>query len=113
MIMDEVHLYRRNLSCCWVDYRKAFDSISHGYMLEVVSILRFAEPFQLLLASLTQNWCTQLELGFGVNQTRIPIAIRKGIYQGGLPQSSLVLPVFVSYQSCSEKISTVFRKTTL
>jgi len=44
MIMDEVHLYKRNLSCCWVDYRKAFDSISHGYMLEVVSILHFAEP---------------------------------------------------------------------
>ena len=82
MIMDEVHLYKRNLSCCWIDYRKAFDSISHGYMLEVVSILRFAEPFQLLLASLVQNWCTNLELGFGVNQTCIPIAIRKGIYQG-------------------------------
>ena len=82
MIMDEVHLYKRNLSYSWMDYHKAFDSISHGYMLEVVSILHFAMPFQSLLASFVQNWCTQLELGFGVNQTCIPIDIRKGIYQG-------------------------------
>ena len=51
-------------------------------MLEVVSILHFAMPFQSLLASFVQNWRTQLELGFGVNQTCIPIEIRKGIYQG-------------------------------
>ena len=51
-------------------------------MLEVVSILQFAEPFQLLFASLVQNWCTCLELGFGASQTSTPIEIRKGIFQG-------------------------------
>jgi len=80
--MDEVGLYKRNLSYCWIDYRKAFESISHGYMLEVVSILQLAKPFQLLLASLVQNWCTCLELGFGASQTSTPIEIRKGIFQG-------------------------------
>ena len=78
MIIDEVHLYKKILSYCWIDYHKAFDSIPHGYILEVVSILRFAEPFQLLPASFVQNWCTHLELGFGASQTSIPIEIRKG-----------------------------------
>ena len=87
MIMDEVHLYKRNL---WIDYRKAFDSIS-----------------QLLLASLIQNRCTCLELGFGASQTSTPIEIRKGIFQGDslspalfylcLFPSSLVLRKFQGY----------------
>jgi len=73
MIKDEVRLCNRNLSYCWIDYCKAFDSISHGYMLEVMPIL---QPFQLLLASLVQNWCTCLELGFGASQTSTVYRLR-------------------------------------
>jgi len=47
IIMDELHLCKRNLSYCWIDYRKAFDSIFS--CLHVV-YLQFAMPFQLLLA---------------------------------------------------------------
>lgn len=73
----------RNISIAWVDYRKAFDSVPHSWLLRVLEIYRVNPTIIKLLQLLMSQWRTSLR----VNATRIKyvtekIKIARGIFQG-------------------------------
>ena len=38
MVMDNVKLKQRNISTAWIDYKKAFDSVPHDWIIETLKI---------------------------------------------------------------------------
>ena len=38
MILEEAKTYPRYLSMCWIDYRKAYDSVPHEWIIEVTAM---------------------------------------------------------------------------
>ncbi|XP_045466648.1 uncharacterized protein LOC123675343 [Harmonia axyridis] len=73
----------RNISVAWVDYRKAFDSIPHTWLLKVLEMHGVAGHVIELLRNLMKTWRTSLNVNVGGSVTESPIIkIRRGIFQG-------------------------------
>lgn len=73
----------RNISMAWVDYRKAFDSVPHSWLLKVLRMHGICEQIINLLESLMRAWRTALLVRSGdrlIEST--PIKIKRGIFQG-------------------------------
>ncbi|XP_044762004.1 uncharacterized protein LOC123319205 [Coccinella septempunctata] len=73
----------KNLSMAWIDYRKAYDSVPHSWLLEVLEIYKVDKKIINLIESLRSMWRTTLT----VNTERTKynteeIKIEKGIFQG-------------------------------
>ncbi|XP_044760181.1 uncharacterized protein LOC123317642 [Coccinella septempunctata] len=73
----------RNISVAWIDYRKAFDSVPHTWLLKVLKMHGVHEKLIHLLRFLMQTWRTSLLIrtGDGMKQSR-SIKIRRGVFQG-------------------------------
>ncbi|XP_075990923.1 uncharacterized protein LOC142986349 [Anticarsia gemmatalis] len=73
----------RNLHCTYIDYKKAFDSIPHSWLLQVLKIYKINTKIINFLQNIMRGWKTTLQLNSPNNTiTTRPINIRKGIYQG-------------------------------
>ena len=82
-ILDEVHRKKRNLSVAWIDLRKAFDSVPHSWLLEVLRLYKVNPTITSTVAELMKTWSTSMSLGFGENAIHTEeFPIRRGIYQG-------------------------------
>ena len=81
--MSEVKKKRRNIFTVQLDYKKAFDSVPHKWLLYALKLAKV--PAQLIEAikRLTNQWGTVLHL-IGENETIICAVIKvlKGIFQG-------------------------------
>ena len=42
MLLENSRFYHRNLSTAWIDYRKAFDSVSHTWILKVLQLYKIS-----------------------------------------------------------------------
>lgn len=83
--MDAMAQKKKALSVAWLDFRKAFDSVSHEYLRWVLESVRTPPTILLTLKRLMSDWCTRFEL-------RIPgkrrvarsakMAVLNGIFQG-------------------------------
>lgn len=73
----------KNISMAWIDYQKAFDSVPHSWLLEILAIYKIHPKVIRLLKSLMTTWRTSLKMKnkSTLNLTS-PIKIRKGIFQG-------------------------------
>ena len=82
-IMQEVRKMRRNLTTIWLDYRKAFDSLPHSWLIKSLKLAKVPDNIINAIENLTQSWYTILHL-HGNNETvnSTLIKIIKGIYQG-------------------------------
>ena len=45
MVLRDAKLHHRNLFCYWIDVRKAFDSVSHSWLIKMLEIHRFPNKF--------------------------------------------------------------------
>ena len=82
-IMNEVRRMRRNLTTIWLDYRKAFDSIPHSWLIKSLKLAKVPDNIINAIENLTQSWYTILHLnGKNENVASSLIKISKGIYQG-------------------------------
>lgn len=70
---------KRNLSVAWIDYRKAFDSVPHSWLLEILKIYKIHPKVTMLLQHLMASWRTVLNVKEYKTQE---INIRRGIFQG-------------------------------
>ena len=43
MIIEECKKKKKNLSMAWIDYRKAYDSVPHSWILKTLQMYRFNE----------------------------------------------------------------------
>ena len=83
-ILKEVKVKRRNLYTVWLDYKKAFDSIPHKWLLYALKLAKVPDDLITAIKNLTESWYTKLHLyGKNANITTDLIKVLKGIYQGG------------------------------
>ena len=61
-IMEEVRRHRRNLAVAYYDYKKAYDSVHHDWMLRVFDWIGIPNDIRLVLQELMKRWKTRLEV---------------------------------------------------
>ena len=79
MILKEVKNRKKSLAMCWIDYRKAYDLISHSWILECLMCFGISEEICNLLEKSMKSWCVELTCGENVLGQ---VNIRRGIFQG-------------------------------
>ena len=83
VVLSEVKKKRQNIFTVWLDYKNAFDSVPHKWLLYALQLAKV--PAQLIetIKHLTNQWGTVLHL-IGKNETIISDVIKflKGIFQG-------------------------------
>ena len=89
-----------NLSMAWIDYRKAYDMISHSWISECIEVFGVAENTKKFLENSMNDW--KLELTYN-GVYLLNLEIRRGIFQG----DSLSPLLFVL---CMVQLSLVLRK---
>ncbi|CAH2097036.1 unnamed protein product [Euphydryas editha] len=75
---------RRNFSAAWIDYKKAFDTVPHSWLLRVLELYKIDSAVRDFLEVCMGQWSTILclqgeRLTTGVDDR---IRIRRGIFQG-------------------------------
>ena len=82
-ITQEEKMYRRNLFTIWLDYKKAFDSVPHDWMIEALKLAKMPKVLITEIDTLTRNWSTRLTLQTD-NRTITTdfIEYLRGIFQG-------------------------------
>ena len=81
--MKEAKALKGSIYTVWLDYQKAFDSVTHEWLLRSLKLAKV--PLQLISAieELTKHWVTIASL-HGTNETMITEIIKylNGIFQG-------------------------------
>ena len=83
IVLNEVRKQRRNLYTVWLDYAKAFDSISHSWMLQALRLAKIPENIVIMIEKLSKLWPTIVTIK-GDDQSILTKEIKyfKGIFQG-------------------------------
>ena len=68
-----------NLSLAWIDYKKAYDSVPHSWILKCLKLYKVNPKLTTLIKTSMSHWKTTLMVN---NKEISPVAIKCGIYQG-------------------------------
>ena len=83
MVTFDCHRHKRNLSVAWIDVRKAFDSVNHGWLKKILRINRFPTWICRVVDNLSDSWNTRIAVkttkGYEVSS---PINFNRGLPQG-------------------------------
>jgi len=80
--MEQAHDHNRNLYIAYSDYRKAFDSVSHSWLIYVLQIYKIDPQTINSLQQLMKKWTTTLQVKVKNNRImRDPIRLQRGIYR--------------------------------
>ena len=67
----------------WIDYKKAFDSVPHSWILRCLELYNINEETRAFFRSQKTKWKTTITLNHSEGQIVIPgIKIQRGIFQG-------------------------------
>jgi hypothetical protein len=83
VVLEQAHKDKRKLYIAYIDYCKAFDSVSHSWLIHVLQIYKIDPQIINSLQQLIKKWTTTLQVK--VKNHRImsdPIRIQRGICQG-------------------------------
>ena len=81
MVNQDCHRGRRNLSMAWIDVTKAYDSVDHEWLSEMMSIHRFPRWLARVVTKLSKAWNTKI-----VTRTKLGMEISEIIqFRRGLP----------------------------
>ena len=84
MILEDAHTKGRNLVMAYLDFKKAFDSVSHEWILHALTMYRFHPSLVTTIARSMRNWRTTMHI-CDQGRCRVTtgnISIRRGIFQG-------------------------------
>ena len=82
-ILEDCKRRQRNLSMAWIDYKKAFDSVPHSWILRCLELYNINEEIRTFMSKQMQNWKTNITLSHMEGQIQIPeVKIQRGIFQG-------------------------------
>ena len=82
-ILSKVRQKKRNLLTVWLDYRKAFDSVPHDWIIKALQLAKVLKNLVESIKRLTKQWATILNLlGEGQSVTSDEIHYAKDIFQG-------------------------------
>lgn len=83
MVCDDARRSMKNLFITWIDFRKAFDSLSHECILAVLELYGFHGNVINFMRQSMAHWCTIMSLNIeGAGATTERIRIARGIFQG-------------------------------
>ncbi|XP_044760856.1 uncharacterized protein LOC123318302 [Coccinella septempunctata] len=83
VIAKQVKKKQRSISVAWVDYKKAFDSVPHTWLIKVLKIYGVPETIIDLLKYLMKTWRTNLVVNTKNHHYKTgTINIKSGIFQG-------------------------------
>ena len=83
MIIEDCKKKKKNLSMAWIDYRKAYDSVPHSWILKTLQVYRFNEKLIKFMETSMSNWKTTVKLFYNDGCiTTDQIKIKRGIFQG-------------------------------
>ena len=83
MILDEVKRHRRNLFVMWFDYKKAFDSVPHNWILKALELAKVPPNLISAINRLIKVWSTKVSLhGSKETITMDNIKYQTGLLQG-------------------------------
>jgi hypothetical protein len=78
-IMRDSRSRKTNLSACWIDYKKAYDSIPHSWILECLAMYKVNTRITQLIEESMSKWNTTLTIN---GKTLGQVKINRGIFQG-------------------------------
>lgn len=80
VIMHQAYSAKRNIFTLYIDYQKAFDSVPHSWLKEILNIYKISPNIVNFMKTTMERWRSHLSVdGFMSNET---IRIRRGIFQG-------------------------------
>ena len=83
MILHNARTRQRNLSMAYIDFRKAYDSVSHGWIFAMLEIFKFHKNIVNTLRRCMAQWQTRMHVtSKDQSVTTEPIIIARGIFQG-------------------------------
>ena len=82
-ILENCKKRKKNLSTVWIDYKKAFDSVPHSWILKCLQMCKIHPALTPFIEESMSQWKTNMTLvnKEGVLETG-PIKIKRGIFQG-------------------------------
>ena len=82
-ILENCKKRKKNLSTAWIDYKKAFDSVPHSWIIKFLQMYKTYPLHISFIEESMSQWKTNMTLVHkeGVLETG-PIRIKKGIFQG-------------------------------
>jgi hypothetical protein len=82
-VTGQARYRNRNLFTAYIDYQKAFDSVPHSWIVEVLKIYKINPQIIRLIETVMRDWRTTLVLGGGDQEMKTNmIQILNGIFQG-------------------------------
>ena len=82
-ITEDAHRKQRNVSMMWIDYKKAYDSVPHTWIIKMMEIYKIDKTTRKFIQELMPTWRSQLNLHYeGGKITTDNIKFRRGIFQG-------------------------------
>ena len=83
MVCQDSHNAHKNLSMAWIDVRQAFDSVSHEWLQEIMSLHKFAGWICRTVERLCRSWNTRIVAHTNQgHETSQVIHFNKGLPQG-------------------------------
>ena len=82
-VQEDAQFGRKNLSCTWIDVKKAFDSINHNWLKFCLQIHSIPTKIAQFISNTIKHWKITLEVKTAVSKEYIgPIQLKQGILQG-------------------------------
>ena len=82
-ILNDARKHHRNLTTVWLDYRKAFDSVPHSWLIQALKLAKVPQNVVNAIETLTNRWYTILTINNrDESMTTEIIKFLKGIFQG-------------------------------
>ena len=83
MVLEDCHTRKKNLSTAWIDYRKAYDSVPHSWIIKVMEIYKVSPILTNFMKESMRQWRTTMILSHTTGTlTSRQIKIKSGIFQG-------------------------------
>ena len=92
---------RRNLRMIWIDYRKAYDSMPHTWILEVLKLYKIADNVYNFLLNSMMLWKTVLTLN---GQPLGSVKIQREYFKGILYHLYYLLCVYFLCHLCCVRV---------
>ena len=82
-ILEDSKRRQRNLSMAWIDYKKAFDSVPHTWILRCLELYKINDTLIQFLSNQMTTWKTNINLTHNSGEITIQdVRIKRGIFQG-------------------------------
>lgn len=83
IMMDSAKKQKKNLCMSWIDYKKAFDSLPHTWIIEILQTYKISSEIIAFIKSSMGKWKTNIKLYYSEGELDVNnIAIKRGIFQG-------------------------------